>query len=250
MESPFHDHSGVFKETNVAACILPQDEHIDSTLTLLENVLLHYYFGVSQFFIYDNGVTNKFIEALSDPSDVKLSKLNIAVLPWNLPFPIHKAQVQSLVETDCHLRARAFGFTSNFVVNQRQIMVPKSGAKNIPDALDQSHQSGQLLVDVLKFCSEYPEENKYKHQKSIKALEQSIYNTEMSQGLDVKITHKSGGSQHKISHDEVAVHDYSECHNFDLDVNAPESIHDRTVSRQSQAIESFMGKFFPSKESH
>lgn len=248
MESPFHDQS-VKKETNVAACISPQEEHVDSTLPLLENVLLHYYFGVSQFFIYDNGVTNKFIEALSDPpSDVKLSKLNIAILPWNLPFPLHATQVQSLVETDCHLRARAFGFASNFVVKQKQIMVPKSGAKNIPDALDQSQKSGQLLVDVLKFCSEYPEENKYKHEKSIKALQQSIYNAQMSQGFSTKITHKSGGSQHRISHDELAVHDYSDCHNYDMDVNGPESIHDRSVSRQSLAIESFMGKFFPSRE--
>ena len=61
----------------------------------MENVLLHLYFGVKFFHIYDNGLTNKFIQTLSQPHQ-KLSHLNIQILPWNVPDKISDQLMQHI----------------------------------------------------------------------------------------------------------------------------------------------------------
>ena len=228
------------------ACLAPQENHVDSTYPALENVLLHYYFGVREFYLYDNGLTNKLMVALGQAVQ-QFSDLNVAVLPWNLPVVLDKNSIEQIIATDCHLRARGRGYTTNFVVGLNQILVPKSGLSSVKQALEQSQKSGQLLVDVHKFCSEYPEEQaqKYKSSRMITALQLNVYNTDLSSGLKVKVSYKSGGGQHQVSQDELAVHDYGNCNNYDMDVNGAESVRDRTISRQVVQVEKFLGNFFP-----
>ena len=104
------DHS-----SDILACLAPQVNHVDSTYTILENILLHFFFGIKFFHIYGNGLTNKFIQTLSQPHQ-KLSFLNVNILPWNVPDEIHPSITRNLVEMDCHMRAKSRGFQSNFVV--------------------------------------------------------------------------------------------------------------------------------------
>ena len=127
------------------------------------------------------------------------------------------------------------------------ILVPRSGAKTIQKALEQSKKTGQFLVKVLKFCSEYPEEEGHQSSRIKAALQQNVYNRDLSQGHYVKLTFGKvgGGEQVKISHDELAIHDYGPCHNFDMDVHGPESVRDRTISRQAKLIKSFLEKIMP-----
>ena len=143
---------------------------------------------------------------------------------------------------------KIFPFTGNYMVSLNQILVPKSGVSTVKKALDHSKKSGQFLVDVLKFCSEYPAEHK-KETRLITALQQTVWNTDLSQGLNVKVSYQSGGEQHRISRDEIAAHDYGDCHNYDMDVNGAESVRDRTISKQAVKIEKFLGDFFPLKKS-
>ena len=82
----------------------------------------------------------------------------------------------------------------------------------------------------------------------ITALQQTIFNTDLSSGLNVKLSHKSG-DQHRISRDKLAVHDYGACNNYDLDDKAAESVRDNTLKRQISSIEFFMGQYFPKKTS-
>ena len=229
---------------DILACLAPQDQHMDSTLQTLENVLLHHYFGVDHFHLYDNGITHKFVHTLGLQKGQGLN-LSLAIWPWNPPITLARESLQYLVEMDCHMRAKASGFGTHFVVELSQILVPKSGAKSLTQALKASKKQGQLLIDVLKFCSEYPEE---KSNKYIKALQQSVYNNELSQGHTVKVAYGQG-DQHRISRDEIALHDYGACNNYDLDVEGAESIRDRTLLRLGKSIEKFMGQFFPSVHS-
>ena len=234
---------------SIMACLAPQDQHVDSTYQALENVLLHHYFGINHFWVYDNGITSKFTQALSQP-DIKLSNMQLSILPWNLPVQLGKEQVDYLVENDCYYRAKALGFSTHFVVSLSQILVPKSGSSHVKKALQDSKKTGQLLVDVLKFCSEYPEDHGTlaKSQKilNIASLQQVVFNKDLSAGLHVKVLHQSG-DQRKISRDELAVHDYAPCHDYDLDVNGAEAVRDKTVARQAKDIEEFLGQFFPKK---
>ena len=55
------------------------------------------------------------------------------------------------------MRAKSYGFQTNTVLDVSQIVVPKSGVTSIPEALEKSQKEGQLIVDVLRFCREYPE---------------------------------------------------------------------------------------------
>jgi len=238
--------SGNEQPTDIVACLAPQENHVDSTYPALENVLLHYYFGVREFYLYDNGLTNKLMVALGQAVQ-HFSDLNVAVLPWNLPVVLDKNSIEQIIANDCHLRARGRGYTTNFVVGLNQILVPKSGLSSVKQALEQSQKSGQLLVDVHKFCSEYPEEQakKYKSSRMITALQLNVYNTDLSSGLKVKVSYRSGGGQHQVSQDEIAVHDYGNCNNYDMDVNGAESVRDRTISRQAVQVEKFLGNFFP-----
>ena len=89
-----------------------------------------------------------------------------------------------------------------FPQNITQILVPKSGAQSVTEALQQSQKQGQLLIDVLKFCQEYPEISSGSGTKSITALHQMIFNTDLSSGLTIKMSHGSG-DQHRISRDEL-----------------------------------------------
>ena len=210
----------------------------------MENILLHHYFGIKQFYVYDGGITSKLVETLSQP-EAGLSSLNVAILPWNVPEKLSPACTAYIVGMDCHFRAKAQGFASNFALNLDQILVPRSGGQTVAKALKQSMKSGQVLVPVLKFCREYPEE---KTQLLVSSLKQSIYNSQLSQGLHVKVSYLSGGDQVKISQDELAVHDYSDCDNFDLDANGPEAIKDKTILRQSGPLVQFLTRFFPSTQ--
>ena len=107
-----------------------------------------------------------------------------------------------------------------------------------------------------------------------------IFNTDLSSGLTIKMSHGSG-DQHRISHDELvnitnvtfnagllievfdtalfqintknslifqAVHDYGACNNYDLDDKGAESVKDYTLKRQASAIEFFMGEYFPTRK--
>lgn len=228
---------------DVLACIAPQLNRVDSTFQALENVLLNSYFGIKHFHIYDNGLTNRFVQTLSDFA--RSNHINVAVLPWNVPGILDEKTTQYLVEIDCHMRAKAQGFATNLVLSGNQVLVPKSGAKTVQSALQMSAKKGQLLVDVLKFCSEYPEENSGFREKQITALSQSIFNNQLSSGLAVKVSHQSGSQQFRISRDELAVHDYGLCNNYDLDVKGPESVRDRSVSRHAVEIERLFGQYFP-----
>ena len=80
----------------------------------------------------------------------------------------------------------------------------------------------------------------------ITALQQTIFNTDLSSGLNVKLSHKSG-DQHRISRDKLAVHDYGACNNYDLDDKGADSVQDSTLRKQTSAIEYFMGEYFPMK---
>ena len=243
VEAPIEEKGS---KEDILACLAPQDQHVDSTLPALENVLLHHYLGVDHFHLYDNGITHKFVHTLEGQPMSSAFNLSLAIWPWNPPITLTRESLQYLVEMDCHMRAKASGFGTHFVVALSQIVVPKSGANTLKEALKASQKQGQLLVDVLKFCSEYPEDES--GQKYIKALRQSIYNTESSQGQIVKVAYGQG-DQHRISRDEIAVHDYGACNNYDLDANGAESIRDRTLLRRAGSIERFMGQFFPSVHS-
>ena len=245
VEAPIEEKGS---KEDILACLAPQDQHVDSTLPTLENVLLHHYLGVDHFHLYDNGITHKFVHTLGQQGPVAFN-LSLAIWPWNPPITLTPESLQYLVEMDCHMRAKASGFGTHFVVALSQIVVPKSGANSLKEALKASKKQGQLLVDVLKFCSEYPDDEKSGTNKYIRALRQSIYNTESSHGQSaVKIAYGQG-DQHRLSRDEIAVHDYGACNNYDLDVNGAESIKDRTLLRRAASIEKFMGQFFPSVHS-
>ena len=94
------------KSKEILLCLSPQRERIDSTYQIMENVLLHLYFGVNFFHIYDNGLTNKFIQTLSQPHQ-KLSHLNIQILPWNVPDKISDQLMQ-------HIGINVFQFFMGF----------------------------------------------------------------------------------------------------------------------------------------
>merc|ERR1712079_85839 len=89
--------------------------HVDSTYQALESVLLQHYFGIQEFFLYDNGLTHKAMGALSQATK-RFSNLNVAVLPWNLPLPLEKSTIDHIVTNDCHFRARNRGFTGIFLL--------------------------------------------------------------------------------------------------------------------------------------
>ena len=167
------------------ACLAPQKTHVDPTYQVLENVLLHHYFGVNEFYLYDNGLTHKLMLTLGQAMQ-KFSNLNIAVLPWNLPIHLDPNNIEQIIANDCYFRAKNQGFTANYMVDLNQILVPKSGLSNLKHALNQTQKSGQLLIDVLKFCSEYPEDNKYTKKvdsRLITAFQQTVHNTDLSSGL-------------------------------------------------------------------
>ena len=114
----------------------------------MENILLHLYFGIKFFHIYDNGLTNKLIQTLSQPHQ-KLSHLNINILPWNVPETLNPSLTRYIVEMDCHMRAKSLGFGTNLVLNTSQILIPKNGTDSIPQAIDRSLKRGQLIIGII-----------------------------------------------------------------------------------------------------
>merc|ERR1712223_535188 len=155
--------------------------------------------------------------------------------------------IEQIIANDCYFRAKNQGFTANYMVDLNQILVPKSGLSNLKHALNQTQKSGQLLIDVLKFCSEYPEDNKYSKKvdsRLITAFQQTVHNTDLSSGLRVKVSYKSGGEQHHISRDDIAVHDYGNCNNYDMDVNGAESFMIELFQDKLHKLKSLSGIFF------
>jgi hypothetical protein len=65
----------------VAACIGPQTSRVDSGAQILENILLHRIFGITDFNVYDAGLTTNFIETLAKVDDLATT---VKILPWNL----------------------------------------------------------------------------------------------------------------------------------------------------------------------
>ena len=57
--------SGTKESSDIVACLAPQETHVDTTYQALESVLLQHYFGIQEFFLYDNGLTHKAMGALS-----------------------------------------------------------------------------------------------------------------------------------------------------------------------------------------
>ena len=230
---------------SILACLAPQAQHLDSTMQMSENILLHHFFGINDFFIYDHGITGQFLENFVKPPFNTLM-INVGILPWNIPNVELSNDVQrQIIDSDCFFRSKARKFKTSVVLNLTQILVPRSGETSLPKALEQSQKSGQLLVELLKFCSEYPVQKSPVAQGSIKAAyEQSVYNKDLSQGQYIKVTHGSSGEQGKVNHDELAVHDYGPCKNYDMDVDGVESIRDRTIARQMSAIEKFLRNGF------
>ena len=210
---------------------------------------MHNFFGIKDFHVYDNGLTNKFTQTMS--SDKLPILTNVNLVPWNVPAALSQEITDYLVRSDCEYRAQAMGYSTVIVLSLSQILVPRSGATSIKTALKQTLKKGKLSIHVLRFCSEYPEENPRYLEHNIVSLRQSIYNTDLSSGLYEEIWYKGQGSSggalgaFKVSQDELAVHDYGNCDNYDLDVKGPESVRDRTISRQAKEIETKYGQFFP-----
>ena len=134
VEAPIEEKGS---KEDILACLAPQDQHVDSTLPTLENVLLHHYLGVDHFHLYDNGITHKFVHTLGQQGPVAFN-LSLAIWPWNPPITLTPESLQYLVEMDCHMRAKASGFGTHFVVALSQIVVPKSGANSLKEALKAS----------------------------------------------------------------------------------------------------------------
>lgn len=241
-------------ENEFLLCLRPQKVPVDSTYQALENVLLHSHFGIRHFFVYDSGLTNKFVNLLT-AINLNVSLVNVKVLPWNIPVHMDRPEdVDYLVQKDCQLRSRLSGFKSWAVMSLEQILVPKSGSKTVMDALEQSRKTGNLIVQVLKFCSEYlsDDDKNDAFRRQLVSLQQTMYNSKLSSGQSTFIGHKKEGGEEKgrLSKDELAVHDYGPCDNYDLDPKAPESIRDRTIFRQASVIEREIGKYFPLKQRH
>jgi hypothetical protein len=87
IEPTFHENEtpGREPEINVAACIRPQPSRVDSGAQVLENILLHRIFGITEFNVYDAGLTTNFVETLAKVEDLATT---VKILPWNLPSGI------------------------------------------------------------------------------------------------------------------------------------------------------------------
>ncbi len=83
IEQTFYENEtpGREPETIVAACIGPQTSRVDSGAQILENILLHRIFGITDFNVYDAGLTTNFIETLAKVDDLATT---VKILPWNL----------------------------------------------------------------------------------------------------------------------------------------------------------------------
>ncbi len=90
----------------MSACIRPQISRTDSSLQILENVLLHRVFGVTEFYVYDAGLTTNFVETLNRIGDLSIS---VKILPWNLPSGMIDEQTMRIlvqVNSALHLTFR------------------------------------------------------------------------------------------------------------------------------------------------
>ena len=83
-------------DISLSACIRPQTSRTDSCRQILENVLMHRMFGVTEFFVYDAGLTTSFVNVLNKIED---RTIRLKILPWNLPSElIAKSVAKVLVQ--------------------------------------------------------------------------------------------------------------------------------------------------------
>ena len=146
----------------------PQQSHVDSTELLTEQVLLQEFYQVSNFVVYDAGLTNRFVSTVSakqqaDEKSSSSSQLDVSVLPWNSPPGLDKAASRVLAKLDCHYRAKP-SYRSNVFLDIGQVLVMRTARENFlenvfkrltSDVVD-GGGGAKLDVGVRHFCAESP----------------------------------------------------------------------------------------------
>lgn len=247
--SQYRDHPAPTK--TLGLCILPPVSLDDSTLAFTENILLHSFFGVKNFLLYDRGLTNKFLDTITEARE-KDGLLSIRLLPWNPPGgKLDDEVTEYLVAADCAQRTKS-EFESVAVLKMSQILVPKA-ARTVGDVLKgQAWAWGPLQVDVLKFCSEFPANPRAgANEYSLRALEQTTYDEEATLSAGgLRLMHRDAANHNRDGPDTVpratmAIHDYDQCKKFDFDEKSTKE--ELFVFNRVQLIEDKIGKYFPHK---
>lgn len=231
-------------------CLLPPETLEDTTSAMLENVLLHSYFGVKNFVLYDRGLTHKFLDTVSEARQKDDALLSVSLLPWNPPVKLEPEVTEYLVSADCTQRTKA-EFQSVAVLKPSQILVPRA-ARTVGEVLKgQPWAWGPLKVDVLRFCSEFPENPRAAgNEYSINALEQTTFDEEGSEVGGLRLMHRDAANKDRngpgvVPRDTLAVHDYAPCNKFEFgDTSAKEELH---VFNRVSSIQDKIGKYFHHK---
>lgn len=222
-------------------CVLPSTTSRDLTYTKLEHVLLNSFFGLKNFFIYDEFISHKFVKSIGEARRHD-EQLAVQVLPFNPPWQLEPNLTLSLISLDCFYRTRKI-WDSRVILTSTQVLVPKKG-NSLQKALKQSGVMGNLDLSLRSFCSELPsDETAASNTYSIIALEQTTFEKSSSKTLQLQHRLKLSTEAHVISSDVLVVNDYASCGKFDFD-NESDLEKDVTVTNYKKDIEKRFGSFF------
>ena len=229
------------------ACVGPQETHEDSTQLLTEQVLLQKFFQVENFVVYDAGLTNKFMATIAERQADEPS-LHVEVLPWNSPPGLDLKASKMLVKTDCHYRTRNTYNSSTFL-NIGQILVARTSTELFLDKLLRrlAPEGAKLDVSVRKFCLEAPlDEGSAAIEYAINAIRKSHYDEAKSAeepAVSVMYNVRPNSGVKAVSNNDLLVHDYSSCKNYDMDDTTNEKLDDFLVTK-AKPIQQSLGKYF------
>jgi len=242
---------------DMVACVGPQQSHVDSTELLTEQVLLQEFYQVSNFVVYDAGLTNRFVSTVSAKQQAadkssSSSQLDISVLPWNSPPGLDKAASRVLAKLDCHYRAKP-AYRSNVFLDIGQVLVMRTARENFlenvfkrltSDVVDGGGGGAKLDVGVRHFCSESPlDAASPAVEYAIDAIRKTRYDSSLDGSVSVMYNVTPDSDVIKVSEEDLLVHDYGPCENYDMDDTTNEKVDEFLVNHAKQ-IQAKLGQYF------
>lgn len=137
-----------------AACVLPLSGPYNDRIQLAEYIEFHRLLGVTEFYVYDQGIAPNVMNFLKTFS--QYVSIQVTILEWNPPEDVGAAT--TILVNDCLLRSQA---SSSIVLVSKvnQLLVPrfhKTLRAVIQDIEEAStNPIAQFTVDVRVFCSEF-----------------------------------------------------------------------------------------------
>ncbi|KAJ9582636.1 hypothetical protein L9F63_023014 [Diploptera punctata] len=150
--------------TNTTAiCITAPPSPGLSKATIAEFLSYHQLVGVTEYIIYDGGLSNMVLSSLRGPAIRNGLGLSVSILPWNFPFPSHVETVTRLIiEKDC--LSRTAGKVHNVaILSWDEYVVPKYHhllASMLDDFDSGRKTTAKFEIPMIKFCKEFPDDEK------------------------------------------------------------------------------------------